>query len=144
MGTKRECMKDIVVVVSPLGEGIDFETRRRHYGDFFSQKCNTDEQWLLLGRMRDTGGLIMVCPCGDGPVYELVRPFLGEDGFIKETGRKIVRTESHGEFSVFLYANMRKNGETGAVDRDRLHRGELGLVLKIDEVKGVWSYRTDE
>lgn len=46
-------------------------------------------------------------PFGDGvyAVREILDPYIGEDGFIKECGLRKVHTEEHGDFCIILYHN---------------------------------------
>lgn len=38
-------------------------------------------------------------------VREILDPYIGEDGFIKECGLRKVHTEEHGDFCIILYHN---------------------------------------
>ena len=92
----------IVIINSPGIDDIDWATRRKHYWSFFGQG-NIDGQWKVLEGMRETGGLIMAQPCGTSALHELIEPYLDEEGFVVETGYKVVSTKEHGEFEIFLY-----------------------------------------
>ena len=64
------------------------------------------DQWAKLELMRRiSGGILYVTPSSESAMRELLDDFIGEDGFIKETGRKIVHTKEHGDFCVNLVWN---------------------------------------
>lgn len=44
-------------------------------------------------------------PCHTSAVREILDPYIGEDGFIKECGLRKVHTEEHGDFCIILYHN---------------------------------------
>lgn len=41
----------------------------------------------------------------DKLLLEILNPYIGEDGFIKECGLRKVHTEEHGDFCIILYHN---------------------------------------
>lgn len=60
-------------------------------------KCNAPDS--------DYGGVIVVQPSHTSAVREILDPYIGEDGFIKECGLRKVHTEEHGDFCIILYHN---------------------------------------
>lgn len=97
----------IVIVNSPMGDEISIEVRKRYYWAFFAQGRNIEEQWKVLEGLRVTGGLIMAQPFHESALFELIEPYLNEDGYIAHTGHEIVHTKEHGDFEVFLYDHKR-------------------------------------
>lgn len=98
-------MKPIIVVILPLGMCIDEEILSPYGYSFFVGYDNINEQWKKLESLKNTGGLIVVQPNPYSAVRKLLDPFIGEDGYIKDTGIKNVHTEEHGDFCVLLYSN---------------------------------------
>lgn len=98
-------MKAIIVVNLPLGMCIDREIVEPYGREFFVGDANIDEQWKRLEELRKTGGLIVVQPDSHSAIRELLDPFIGEDGFIKDVGIRKVHTDKHGDFCVILYNN---------------------------------------
>lgn len=100
---KLENGHTIVVIV---GKGADLdgiEARKAVNFENFDDCQYQNSQWQRLEEMREkTGGIIYALPRRDNSIYELVLPYLGEDGYIKEQGFKVVETKSHGKFAVYL------------------------------------------
>lgn len=90
-----------------MRDEISIEVRKRYYWSFFAQWGNIEEQWKVLEGLRETGGLIMAQPFHESVLFELIEPYLNEDGYIAHTGYEIVHTKEHGDFEVFLYDNKR-------------------------------------
>lgn len=68
--------------------------------------CSVKEQWETIEAMRDRdGGIVYITANPKSAFRELLDDFIGTDGFIKETGRKIVHTKEHGDFCVNLFWN---------------------------------------
>lgn len=93
-----------IVVIAGKGSGLDgVEARKAANFDNFDDCQFLNTQWQKLEEMREkTGGIIYTSPRKDNAIYELVEPYLGEDGYIKEQGFKVVETKSHGKFAVYL------------------------------------------
>ena len=98
-------MKPIIVIDLPLGMGIDREITEPYGYDLFYGDENIESQWKKLEELRETGGVIVVQPSHTSAVREILNPYIGEDGFIKECGLRKVHTEEHGDFCVILYHN---------------------------------------
>ena len=96
----------IVIISSPACDGIDQETKQKFGWSFFGRWGNLEDQWKVLEGMRVTGGLVFAQPCGNSALYELIKPYLDENGYISSTGLRKVKTEKHGTFDVFLYAHV--------------------------------------
>lgn len=93
-----------IVIIAGKGAGLDgLDVKKTMNFEFFNDCQNLNSQWKKLDDMREkTGGCIYVLPRRDNSIYELVEPFLGEDGYIKEQGMKVVETKNHGKFAVNL------------------------------------------
>ena len=98
-------MKPIIVIEIPLGMGIDREITEPYGYDLFYGDENIEAQWEKLEELRETGGVIVVQPSHTSAVREILNPYIGEDGFIKECGLRKVHTEEHGDFCIILYHN---------------------------------------
>lgn len=98
-------MKPIIVIDLPLGMGIDREITEPYGYDLFCGDENIESQWKKLEELRETGGVIVVQPSNTSAVREILNPYIGEDGFIKECGLRKVHTEEHGDFCIILYHN---------------------------------------
>lgn len=98
-------MKPIIVINLPLGMGIDRKITEPYGYDLFYGDENIEAQWKKLEELRETGGVIVVQPSNNSAVREILNPYIGEDGFIKECGLRKVHTEEHGDFCIILYHN---------------------------------------
>ena len=98
-------MKPIIVIDLPLGMGIDREITEPYGYDLFYGDENIEAQWKKLDKLRETGGVIVVQPSHTSAVRDILDPYIGEDGFIKECGLRKVHTEEHGDFCIILYHN---------------------------------------
>lgn len=98
-------MKPIIIIDLPLGMCIDSKILSPYGYEFFCGDANISGQWERLEELRETGGLIVVQPSPDSAIRELIDSYIGEDGFIKDSGFRNVHTEAHGDFSVILYHN---------------------------------------
>lgn len=98
-------MKPIIVIELPLGMCIDREITEPYGYDFFYGDENIEAQWKKLEELRETGGVIIVQPSSTSAIREILDPYIGSDGFIKECGLRNVHTEEHGDFYVMLFHN---------------------------------------
>lgn len=98
-------MKPIIVIDLPLGMGIDREITEPYGYGLFCGDENIEVQWKKLEELRKTGGVIVVQPSNNSAVREILNPYIGEDGFIKECGLRKVHTKEHGDFCIILYHN---------------------------------------
>lgn len=98
-------MKPIIVIDLPLGMGIDREITEPYGYDLFYGDKNIEAQWKKLEELRKTCGVIVVQPSNNSAVREILNPYIGEDGFIKECGLRKVHTKEHGDFCIILYHN---------------------------------------
>lgn len=96
-------MKPIIVIDLPLGMGFDREITEPYGYDLFCGDGNIETQWKKLEELRETGGVIIVQPSHTSAVREILDPYIGEDGFIKECGLRKVHTEEHGDFCIILF-----------------------------------------
>lgn len=98
-------MKPIIVIEIVEGMGIDKEVVNPYGYELFVGDKNIEAQWKKLEELRKTGGVIIVQPSNNSAVREILNPYIGEDGFIKECGLRKVHTEEHGDFCIILYHN---------------------------------------
>lgn len=98
-------MKPIIVIELPLGMCIDREITEPYGYDFFYGDENIEAQWKKLEELRETGGVIIVRPSSTSAIREILDPYIGSDGFIKECGLRNFHTEEHGDFYVMLFHN---------------------------------------
>lgn len=62
-----------------------------------------ENQWKVLEAARDNGGgVFFTTPSYSSAFRDLLDPYIGSDGFIREEGMKIVHTELHGDFFIKL------------------------------------------
>lgn len=101
-------MKPIIVIVIPLGMCIDREITEPYGYDLFYGDKNIEAQWKKLEGLRETGGVIIVQPSHNSAIREILDPYIGEDGFIKECGLRNVHTKKHGDFCIMLFYNPHK------------------------------------
>lgn len=98
-------MKPIIVIEIPLGMCIDREIVEPYGYDLFYGDKNIEAQWKKLEKLRETGGVIIVQPCSNSAIREILDTYIGNDGFIKECGLRNVHTEEHGDFYIMLFHN---------------------------------------
>ena len=98
-------MKPIIVIEIPLGMYIDKEILEPYGYDFFYGDENIEEQWKKLEELRETGGVIIVQPSHTSAIREILDPYIGSDGYVKECGLRNVHTEEHGDFYVIFFHN---------------------------------------
>lgn len=99
----------IIVIVGPLSDIDGVCTAALPDGITRVNNCSVKEQWEILESMRDRdGGIVYVTANYESAFRELLDVFIGDDGFIKETGRRIVHTKEHGDFCVNLIWNKKR------------------------------------
>lgn len=98
-------MKSIIVIDLPLGMGIDRKITEPYGYDLFCGGKNIEDQWKKIEELRETGGVIVVQPSPNSAIREILDPYIGEDGFIKECGLRNVHTKEHGDFCIILFHN---------------------------------------
>ena len=98
-------MKPIIVIDIPSGMCVDREIVEPYGYDLFCGDKNIEKQWKKLEELRETGGVIIVQPCPNSAIRELIDPYIGSDGFIKECGFRNVHTKGHGDFRVIFFHN---------------------------------------
>lgn len=79
-----------------------FEQIAKKFDSSLERRLSARER---LEELRETGGVIVVQPSHTSAVREILDPYIGEDGFIKECGLRKVHTEEHGDFCIILYHN---------------------------------------
>lgn len=96
----------IIVIAGPLSDTDGVCTAALPESIKRVNNCSVKEQWEILESMRDRdGGIVYVTANPESAFRELLDGFIGADGFIKETGRKIAHTKEHGDFCVNLVWN---------------------------------------
>lgn len=98
-------MKPIIVIEIVEGMGIDKDVVNPYGYELFVGDKNIEAQWKKLEELRETGGVIIVHPSSTSAIREILDPYIGSDGFIKECGLRNVHTEEHGDFYVMLFHN---------------------------------------
>lgn len=96
-------METIFVVNLPLKYGCRLSFLDKFGYSLFYGRDNIETQWQRLEELRKRGGLIIVRPSSESAIRELLDPYIGEDGFLKEGGLKLVHTKEHGNFKVILF-----------------------------------------
>lgn len=99
-------MKPIIVIEIPIVMCIDREIVEPYGYDLFYGDGNIEAQWKKLEELRETGGVIIVQPSYNSAIREILDPYIGSDGFIKECGLRNVHTEEHGDFYIILFHNQ--------------------------------------
>lgn len=104
-------MNTIIVISLPRVFGCSVEVLNYFGYNFFYGNENIEAQWRSLESLRERGGVIIVAPDAHSAIRELLDPYIGEDGFLKEDGYKTVRTKGHGDFKILLFSHEIKSSE---------------------------------
>lgn len=127
-------MRPIIVICMPQIVGCSVENLNSFGYNFFYGDENIDAQWKRLEELRETGGVIIVAPNHESAIRELLDPYIGEDGRIKDVGCKMVYTKEHGEFAVVLFYNSSEVMSERLLKGKPLRYFEMARAPNVGEV----------